>query len=166
MRQHKKNSIHPQNILYGLGALALTGLFLWSLVSDKPPVAYDPQAHCQIGKAQPQITVLIDPSTPFSSFQRRKTYLTKALPENAQLNLYRLEETVAIPPTPVLSLCYPGKLERGLGSVQKKAVKAFQAEFATAMQGFTKAKEEATSRCWKAFMPLVTLPHGRSKALS
>ena len=150
MRQHKKNSIHPQNILYSLGALALTGLFLWSLVSDKPPVAYDPQSHCQAGKAQPQITVLIDPSTPFSpsqqvQFQRLTSYLKQALPENAKLTLYRLEETVAIPPTPVLSVCYPGKQQRGMGSVQRKAVKAFQAEFTTAMKGFTQAKEEDTS---------------------
>jgi hypothetical protein len=150
MRQHKKNNINTPNALYSLGALALAGLFVWSLVSDKPPVAYDPQSHCQKGKAQPQVTVLIDPSTPFNpsqqvQFQRLSAYLKQALPENAKFTLYRLEETVAIPPTPVFNACYPGKQQRGMGSVQRKAVKAFQAEFTTAMQGFTKAKEEATS---------------------
>jgi hypothetical protein len=141
--------MNRSNLLYTLGAGLLTSWFIWSLVADKP-TTFDPITHCQAGKDQPTITVLIDPSTPFNSsqqqqFQRFTAYLQQALPENARLSLYRLEESVAIPPTPVLSVCYPSKLERGLGSVQKKAAKAFQAEFTASMKGFSKTKEEATS---------------------
>jgi hypothetical protein len=81
--------MNRSNLLYTLGAGLLTSWFILSLVADKP-ITYDPITHCQAGKAQPTITVLIDPSTPFNSsqqqqFQRFNAYLQKALPENARL---------------------------------------------------------------------------------
>jgi hypothetical protein len=82
--------MNRSNLLYTGGAIALTSWFIWSLVADKP-TTFDPITHCQSGKAQPTITVLIDPSTPFNSsqqqqFQRFTVYLQQALPENARLN--------------------------------------------------------------------------------
>ena len=63
--------MNRSNLLYTVGAIALTGWFVWSLVADKP-TTFDPITHCQAGKDQPTITVLIDPSTPFNTNSKFK----------------------------------------------------------------------------------------------
>lgn len=138
-----KHSLTTKNLLYIVGAVALTLWFVWGLFADKP-IQFDPISHCQTGKPQPQVTVLFESGAVSPNqqeqIQRIANYLPQALAQNARISLYRLADANAIPPAPLYSACSPGAVQRGMGSIQRKAAKAFKADFYAALSGLKIAK--------------------------